>query len=191
MWKQSVLKKVIRPKRRQIKIVVQIKANFNQTIFPQSIFIFNLWKFEQEDARSNAIHKLFLLLLVFPSFILCAALLLDLDADHAATRFLRSKSRNEVQNLLQDHLWLLDFHRCKPNGGSIKGTCVYFYHASKIDVFDVGHLVVQVSGAADHLGEDLLSKNWRWEMLNVLDFRRGIGTTSPFCLFLFLNFPFM
>ena len=161
MWKQSVLKKVIRPKRRQIKIVVQIKANFNQTIFPQSIFIFNLWKFEQEDARSNAIHKLFLLLLVFPSFILCAALLLDLDADHAATRFLRSKSRNEVQNLLQDHLWLLDFHRCKPNGGSIKGTCVYFYHASKIDVFDVGHLVVQVSGAADHLGEDLLLKNWR------------------------------
>ena len=123
----------------------------------------------------------------FPSFILCAALLLDLDTDRTATRFLRSKSRNEVQNLLQDHHWLLDFHRCKPNGGSIKGTCVYFYHASKIDVFDVGHLVVQVSGAADHLGEDLLSKNWRWEMLNVLDFRRGIGRTSPFCLFLFLN----
>ena len=91
MWKQSVLKKVIRPKRRQIKIVVQIKANFNQTIFPQSIFIFNLWKFEQEDARSNAIHKLFLLLLVFPSFILCAALLLDLDNDHAATRFFEIK----------------------------------------------------------------------------------------------------
>ena len=35
---------------------------------------------------------------------------------------------------------------------------MYFYHASKIDVIDVGHLVVQVSGAADHLGEDLLSK---------------------------------
>ena len=37
--------------------------------------------------------------------------------------------------------------------------CVFCYHASKIDVIDVGHLVVQVSGAADHLGEDLLSKN--------------------------------
>ena len=35
--KQSVLKKVMRPERRQIKIVVQIKANFNQTIFPKSI----------------------------------------------------------------------------------------------------------------------------------------------------------
>ena len=35
---------------------------------------------------------------------------------------------------------------------------MFCYHASKIDVYDVGHLVVQVSGAADHIGEDLLLK---------------------------------
>ena len=35
--------------------------------------------------------------------------------------------------------------------------CVYCYHASINDVtlVDVGHPVVQVSGAADHVGEDL------------------------------------
>ena len=99
----------MRPKRRQIKIVVQIKASFNQTIFPQSIYIFNLWKLEQEDARSDAIHKLFLFILVFPSFILCAALLLDLDTDHTASRFLRSKSRIKSKILSKIILGCLAF----------------------------------------------------------------------------------
>ena len=46
---------------------------------------------------------------------------------------------------------------------------MYFYHASKIDVIDVGHLVVQVSGAADHIGEDLLLKTGD-EKAEILDF---------------------
>ena len=47
--------------------------------------------------------------------------------------------------------------------------CVFCYHASKIDVYDVGHLVVQVSGAADHIGEDLLLKTGD-EKAEILDF---------------------
>ena len=40
---------------------------------------------------------------------------------------------------------------------------VYCYHASINDVtlVDVGHPVVQVSGAADHVGEDLQLGNLR------------------------------
>ena len=46
---------------------------------------------------------------------------------------------------------------------------MFCYHASKTDVYDVGHLVVQVSGAADHIGEDLLLKTGD-EKAETLDF---------------------
>ena len=63
--------------------------------------------------------------------------------------------------ILQDHLWLLGLIRCKPNGGSIAGTLCVLLPCQLIDVtcVDVGHPVVQVSGAADHVGDDLLLGN--------------------------------
>ena len=48
---------------------------------------------------------------------------------------------------------------------------MYCYHASSNDValVDVGHPVVQVRGAADHIGEDLLLKTGD-EKAETLDF---------------------
>jgi len=48
---------------------------------------------------------------------------------------------------------------------------VYCYHASINDVtlVDVGHPVVQVSGAADHVGEDLFLGTWRLKCCGIVD----------------------
>ena len=49
--------------------------------------------------------------------------------------------------------------------------CMYCYHASSNDVtlVDVGHPVVQVSGAADHVWGDLFLGTWRWKCCGIVD----------------------
>ena len=125
VWKQTVLKKVIRPKRRLIKFVASIKANFNQNIFPQSIYIFTLWKFEQEDAWCFAIHWLFLFITCSPRLIQCAALLLDLDKNHAQDKNKQNQIKFMLKLLNNRNLWWSSLYGFYQLGGSRAGTlCV-------------------------------------------------------------------
>ena len=67
---------------------------------------------------------------------------------------------------------------------------MFCYHASKIDVLDVGHPVVQVSGAADHFGEDLLLKP-EDEKADIFGLLKRHWKTITILPFIFLNLSFM
>ena len=124
MWKQTCLEKGLCTETSAIKFVVLFLANFIQTIYPQSISIFNLWKFELEVVRCYAIHWLFPYFSCCPSFIQCAALLLDQDEDHndwiqvisISISIFKSRTSSSRHKSLK-----LCYNGFKPPGGSRAG----------------------------------------------------------------------
>ena len=100
----------------------------------------------------------------------------------------KSKSRTEVQNLQQDLLWLLGLNRYNPNGGSIKGTlCVLLPCQQNWYLWCQPPCGAGQWSCWPSWGESAAEK-LKMENAEFLDFRKGIGATSPFCHLFFKIF---
>ena len=91
-WKRSMYRNVGN------KVCCSIQANFNQTIFPWSIYIFNLWKFEQEVAWCIAIHWLFPFLTCHSKFYPVCGPPLGPGHDHAE-EMLQNMNQNQIYKM--------------------------------------------------------------------------------------------
>ena len=100
----------------------------------------------------------FSLFLVFPSFIQCAALLLDFDKVHIDVKMQQnSNSRSEIVKTSEiGIIEAVEFMNPKVLEAVEQALFVFCYHArlKNVTPVDVCHPVVQVSGAADQDVED-------------------------------------
>ena len=132
-------------------------ASFNQNIFPQCISNFYSVKTSSKRLNGATWYTGFIIsLLVIPSFSQCAALPLGpRQIVHNDKIQANSRSNLDVFFNREFHNFLVKWRRL--NWRWYKRHSVYFYCAwlNDVTLVDVGHPVVQVSGAADHVGEDL------------------------------------